>query len=169
MSEDRSRRGLRDLVLSMAVVGAFVAFLYAVVWRPAPDPVRTVDTGQALAAAEAEAGYEVLAPEGLSEQWRPTAVRFEPTAAGSTWFLGFVTPEDQYIAVAQTDGDPADFIDEQTLSGMPDGQRDAAGRTWLQFASDDQRSLVSTTDESTTVVTGTVGYDELAAFAERLS
>ena len=40
MSEDRTKRGIRDLVLSMAVVGIFVAFLFVVVWRPAPEAVK---------------------------------------------------------------------------------------------------------------------------------
>ena len=30
MSSDRTKRGLRDLILSLAVVGVFVAFLFAV-------------------------------------------------------------------------------------------------------------------------------------------
>ena len=40
MAEQRTARGLRDLVLSLSVVGLGVLFLFVVVWRPAPDPVR---------------------------------------------------------------------------------------------------------------------------------
>ena len=47
---------MRDLVLSMAVVGIFVAFLYLVVLRPTPDPVKVVDvTGPATVAQQAGA------------------------------------------------------------------------------------------------------------------
>jgi hypothetical protein len=169
VSEDRTKRGVRDLVLSLAVVGVFVAFLYAVVWRPAPDPVRVVDPTLQLEAARAQADYPVLAPLGLSSQWRPTSARFE--AAGgdaTTWFLGYVTPEDQYVALAQTDGDADAFIAAQTLEGRPDGERVIAGEAWQQYVADDQRSLVRTADGSTTVVTGTVDYAQLQAFAERL-
>lgn len=169
MSEQRAKRGLRDLVLSLGVVGLFVAFLYAVVWRPAPEPVRTIDPAETLRLAESDADYEVLAPEGLSEQWRPTSARYEPAGDGSTWFLGYVTPDGQYVAVAQTDGDPEAFIGEQTLSGSPEGVREIRDEQWQQYATDDQRSLVRATDESTTVVTGTVDYDQLQDFAERLS
>jgi hypothetical protein len=169
MSEQRAKRGLRDLVLSLGVVGLFVAFLYAVVWRPAPEPVRTVDPAETLRLAESDADYEVLAPEGLSGQWRATAARYEPTSDGSVWFLGYVTPDDQYVAVAQTDGDPEGFIEEQTLSGAPDGLREIDDEQWQQYAADDQRSLVRATDESTTVVTGTVDYGRLQDFVLRLS
>ncbi len=168
MSDDRSKRGLRDLILSMAVVGAFVAFLVAVVWRPAPDPVRTVDPAPMVQAARAQADY-VLVPAGLPAQWRTTSARFEQNADSSTWFLGYVTPEDEYVALAQTDADPAEFIEEQTLQGTPDGERSIDGQQWLQYVSDDQRSLVLTTSDSTTVVTGTVSYDQLQEFIGKLS
>ena len=118
MSEDRTKRGIRDLVLSLAVVSVFVAFLVAVAWRPSPEPVRTVDPALQLEAARAQADYPVLAPIGLSSEWKPTSARFEATPTGSTWFLGYVTPDQQYIALTQTDGDPAAFVAEQTLQGQ---------------------------------------------------
>ncbi len=94
---------------------------------------------------------------------------FEADETSSTWFLGYVTPEGQYIAVAQTDGDAGDFVQEQTLQGQPDGQRTIAGDQWQQYVAGDQRSLVRTTPQSTTVVTGTVSYEQLQEFVGRLS
>ena len=169
MSEDRTKRGLRDLILSLAVVGIFVAFLFAVVWRPSPDPVRTVDPAYQLQVAREQATFDVLAPVGLSDQGKPTSARFEAGDGDSTvWFLGYVTPEQQYIAVAQTDGDAEQFIEEQTLEGSPDGERQIAGQTWQQYVSGDQRSLVRSDPRGTTVVTGTVSYEQLQSFVERL-
>lgn len=170
MSEDRTKRGVRDLILSLAVVGVAVAFLYVIVWRPAPEQVRTVDPTLQLEAARAQASYPVLAPEGLPVDWKPTSARFEVAADDtSSWFLGYVTPQMQYVAVAQSDADAAPFIAEQTLQGTEDGSREIAGKTWRQYVSADQRSLVRTDNGSTVVVTGTVSYDELAQFAQRLS
>lgn len=77
MSEDRTKRGVRDLVLSMAVVGLFVAFLFVVVWRPAPEAVKVVDPLPMLQVAREQADYPVLAPVGLDDQWRATSARFE--------------------------------------------------------------------------------------------
>ncbi len=169
MSEDRTKRGLRDLVLSLAVVGIFVAFLFAVVWRPAPEAVKVVDPTLQLDAARAQASYDVLAPEGLSPDWKSTSARFEANEDGSTtWFLGYVTPSGQYVALAQTDGPESEFVQEQTLDGVPDGQRDVAGEQWRQYLSGGQRSLVTSSQGATTVVTGTVSYDELASFVDRL-
>lgn len=170
MSEDRTKRGVRDLVLSLAVVGAFVVFLYAVVWRPTSDQIRTVDPTLQIEAAQAQAPYPVLIPIGLPADWKTTSARFDAEPDGSTtWFLGYVTPDQRYIAVAQTDGAPQPFIAQQTLQGTPDGERVVAGDVWAQYVSGDQRSLVRTMKKSTAVVTGTVSYDELSAFVQRLS
>lgn len=169
MSEDRTKRGIRDLVLSMAVVGVFVAFLFAVVWRPSPDPVRTVDPTFQLQAARAQADYPVLAPEGLSSDWRATSARFEAQGEDATsWFLGYVTPDGDYVALTQTDAEAQPFIEEQTLQGTPDGERSIDGQVWQQYVSADQRSLVLRQADVTTVVTGTVDYDQLQAFVQRL-
>lgn len=169
MSSDRTKRGLRDLVLSLAVVGLFVAFLFVVVWRPSPDPVRTVDPAPVLLSAREQAGYPVYAPTGLTGNWRATSARFEADGDATVWFLGYVTPDDQYIAVAQTDGDAQNFIEEQTLDGSPDGEMTVDGQVWQRYTTTDQRSLVRSSDGSTVVVTGSVSYEQLADFAGRLS
>jgi hypothetical protein len=169
MSSDRTKRGVRDLILSMAVVGVFVAFLFVVVWRPSPDPVRTVDPAPALLTAREQAGYPVYAPAGLSPQWRATSARFEADGDATVWFLGYVTPDDEYIAVAQTDGDPETFIEEQTLEGVPDGETTIGAQVWQRYSTPDQRSLVRTAEGSTVIVTGSASYEQLADFAGRLA
>lgn len=170
MSDDRTKRGIRDLILSMAVVGIFVAFLFAVVWRPSPDPIRTVDPVPQFEAARAQADYTVLAPQGLSADWKPTSARFEAEGDDATsWFVGYVTPEGQFVALTQSDADPVEFTEKQTLQGTPDGERVIDGTTWTQYIANDQRSLVSTADGATTIVTGTVSYERLQAFVERLA
>jgi hypothetical protein len=168
VSDDRTKRGLRDLVLSLAVVGLFVGFLFAVVWRPAPEAVKVVDPLPMLQVAREQAEYPVLAPVGLGTDWRATSARFEQGEASSTWFLGYVNPDDEFVAVTQTDGSPEEFIQEQTVQGSPDGTREIAGQTWQQYRGEDQQSLVLSGPEGTTVVTGTVSYDELQSFVERL-
>lgn len=169
MSEDRTKRGFRDLVLSMAVVALFVAFLYAVVWRPSPDPIRTVDPTGQLELARSQADYPVLAPVGLPADWKPTSARFDAEGDDATsWFVGYVTPAGAYVALTQSDADPQEFIEAQTLQGALDGERSINGQAWIQYVSGDQRSLVRTADGVTTVVTGTVSYEELQAFVERL-
>lgn len=111
----------------------------------------------------------MYAPTGLTGNWRATSARFEADGDATVWFLGYVTPDDQYIAVAQTDGDAQNFIEEQTLDGSPDGEMTVDGQVWQRYTTTDQRSLVRSSDGSTVVVTGSVSYEQLADFAGRLS
>lgn len=171
-TKDRTRQTVRDLLISMAVVGLFVAFLYLIVWRPTPDPVRVVDVaGPASVAASAQA-FEVVVPVGLPDGWRATSARFTPgdDPQTGTWFNGYVDPDGQFVAVVQQDYDIDDFIADQTDDGTAEGSVVINGRSWTQYvsASSGERSLVNQSGEVTTVVTGTVSYEALAEFAGRL-
>lgn len=166
----RGRQTARDLLLSLGVVAGFVLFLVVMVARPQPQEIREVDPAPMLAAARQQADYPVLAPGSLSDEWRATSARFTGNPDGSTtWFLGYVTPQGEYVGVAQSDGRAAEFIEQQTAEGQAVGQQTAAGRTWQQYQADNgDTSLVASDKDVTTVVTGTLPFDELAAFAEQL-
>lgn len=171
-TKDRARQTVRDLVISMAVVGAFVAFLFLIVLRPTPDPVKTVEVAGSAQQAQATGAFEVLVPQGLPPGWRATSARFTPGVdpGTGTWFNGYLNPDDAFVAVVQQDFDVEDFVIEQTDQGMPEGTVTIDGVNWQQYASAEsgELSLVNVSPEVTTVVTGTVGYDQLEDFAGRL-
>jgi Protein of unknown function (DUF4245) len=123
-----------------------------------------------LSAARSDAPYPILAPVGLSERWRATSVRYEPDETATTWHLGFVTPQDAYAGVEQSDGRPSNFIQEMTNAGGLEGTREIDGFTWQRWLreSKGQRSLVLTQDNVTTIVTGTASWDELHELASAL-
>lgn len=174
----RMSRTVRDMVWSLAVVLVVVAAILLVTKRPAPDPIRVVDYAGALAMARAQADYPVLAPVRLGPDWRATSARWEPTAAtGSVpaWHLGMIAPDGSYVQVAQAEtaaggGDDREYVAEQTAGGQAAGTATIAGRTWdrREAADPAQRSLVSTADGVTVVVTGTAAWDTLEAFAGSL-
>lgn len=171
-TKSRANQTVRDLVISMSVVGLFVAFLFLIVLRPTPDPVKVVDVAGPAQVAQSAEVFEVLVPVGLPEGWRATSARFTPGAepGTGTWFNGYLNPADQFVAVTQQDFDIEDFVVEQTDAGQPDGTVTVDGRTWQRYSSNEtgERSLVDTTAQVTTVVTGTVSYEELATFAATL-
>lgn len=161
------------MVLSMTVVLLVVGFVLLVTWRPAPDPVRVVDYATALAQARAQADYPVLAPVRLPDDWRATSARWQPTATtGDTpaWHLGMVAPDGTYVQVSQAADGSADFVDEQTADGRPEGSATLDGVTWERRVSADpeQRSLVLTAGGVTTVVTGSGPWETVEAFAGAL-
>ena len=166
------RQTVRDMVLTLLVVGGMVLFLYVMVLRPKPAPVREVDVDAATITAVQADALPIEVPTGLDPGWRPTSARFTPGPQPGTgqWFVGYVTPDDKYVALAASDYDAKQFVDDQTVSGNPDGEQEINGVTWKRYFApgngnvQDQRSLVREQSGVTTVVTGTVSYDELAAF-----
>ena len=172
MAENKPRAlsTVRDMVISLSVVLAIVGFVVLFIPRPNTDAVRVVDYSTVLGQARSDAPYQILAPEGLSERWRATSARYEPDPGGTTWHLGFVTPQDAYAGLEQSDGRRTAFVDEMTNQGAPEGTTQIDGVTWERRLRPSrlQRSLVLVQDDVTTIVTGTASWDELQELASSL-
>ncbi len=156
------------MLLSLAVVGALVAFWIAVAPHSAQNPVKPISYQADLGGARRAAPYRVLAPAGLSDRWRATSVRFDASDPHNVrWHLGFIAPDQQYVAVEQTNGVGATMIAAEGQHGAADGSMDVAGAPWARYHGT-YNSLARTDRGVTTLVTGTAGYPELAAFAAAL-
>ncbi len=173
----RLRQTVRDMVLSLLVVGAIV-MLVAQPWnRPGPA-VRDVDWRPVGVAFAGQAGFPVLAPTSLPRGWQATSVRIEPTVDGRTaWHVGWMTGGEQYAALEQSDTADVRYVATLTDSGSPTGSAYVSGaRTWQRLVSSDgrTRSLVHTQDlagdrTATYVVTGSADWSELEALAASLA
>ena len=170
----RGRETVRDMVISMAVVGGGVLALLLVSHRPQPEAgIKEIDWRPAAATARAGAEYPVLAPEGLSAQWRATSARFEtmPSSGGRpVWHLGLVTPGNGYAGLEQTDGDAARFVRDVVDGAQPVGESSIAGQTWQQYGpgANGFRSLVLAQPSSTVIITGSAALPELEQLAGAL-
>ena len=167
---------MRSLLVILIPV-LIVSFLFT---RTPDEPVEVVDWRPVLTRARAEAPYPVMAPTGLPEQWRPTRVIWvkagEPYLNGEAsvrnfWELGFLNPDDIYVALSQGDLQADDFVKDRSREGSADGESRVGGGTWRRLVSPDDRtrSLVLTQREVTTVVSGDVPYGALEAYASALS
>lgn len=163
------------LVLFVPVV--LVTRLFTV--DPAEPPIRAIDWRPVAAQAAATASYDVLAPTNLPEGWISTRARFtesgrslngEP-ALGDTFQLGFLSPEQRYIALDQRDVAAGAFIAAVTRQGRPDGESAAGGRDWARYVSEDGRthSLVEQQGDAASIVSGDLPYEALEAFASTLA
>lgn len=165
----RGRQTVRDMVLSLAVIGVMAGVIYYFTPHGGADPVRPVSYTVELGQARRAAPYPVAAPAGLPAGWRATSVRYDGSdPANAHWHLGFIDPENQYAAVEQSDGDPAGFIGETTQSSHRTGTQTVAGQTWDRYDGGRYRALVRRQGKATTVVTGTAPFDQLARLAAAL-
>ncbi len=167
----RGRQTVRDMVLSLAVIGAIVAVIYLFIPHGGEggDPVKQVGYSVELGQARRAAPYPVAAPAGLGRDWRATSVRYDGSDPRSTtWHLGFVDPQNQYVAVEQSNGDPDRFIAQTTLQSEKDGSQQVSGRPWDRYDGGRYRALVQRSGGTTTMVAGTAPFDQLAQMAAAL-
>ena len=168
----RLSQTVSDMARSMIVVLVVVGAILLVTWRPQPDAVRAVDPTSALITARATAGFPILYPQGLTSDWVPTSVRWDlpaDAAPDPAWHVGFVTPQEQYAALGQSATTNPEYLPAQTQGGAPAGPGPEGWQRYENTAPEPTRSLVTTVDGVTIVVSGTTSWEVLLDFAERLS
>ncbi len=177
----RSRLGVRDMVLSMLLVGVVVV-LVAQPWRQnaVQTPARLVPWQPVAAAFATSVDWPVLVPVPPPAGWESTSARIEPTLDGRTALhIGWITSDQQYAALEQSDTADIRYVGSKTADGAASGAPYlAGGRTWDRLVSADgaTRSLVQVAEPSTGaqgrltyVVTGSAPWSELEALASSLS
>ncbi|AXE39420.1 DUF4245 domain-containing protein [Acidipropionibacterium virtanenii] len=169
------------MLLSLAVILIPILLIVWAFTRTPDEPeVDRVDWKPAVAEARSGAGYPVLAPVEIPADWKPVKARYaerggrwvgQTQAAGNRLELGFVSGDDVYIAVNQSDEpDKAAYIASVTRSSATDGSAMVGDQTWQRRVSEDgrTRSLVRAVGGSTAIVVGDAGYTALESFARTL-
>ncbi len=165
----RGKQSVRDMVLSVVVIGAVVAGIYVFVPHSGSDQVKTVSYRVEVGQARRTAPYPVLAPAGLSKGWHATSVSYDGANPRAVhWHLGFVDPDDQYVALDQSNAGAAHFIDAETRGSQHSGAQTVRGVTWQRYSGGRYRALARTADGDTTVVYGTAPYGQLAQMVAAL-
>ena len=126
----------RDMVLSMAVVGAVVLGVFWMVAWQRPEvqgPIRPeADVEQVFTDVRIGDTFPVLEPVDLPDGWTPTSAWFDSeqvsgVVGGGVLHVGYLTPEGSYAEVKQTDGDRAAAVDEW-VDGAVRYRRGSGGR-----------------------------------------
>ncbi|MGK5629021.1 DUF4245 domain-containing protein [Streptomyces sp. URMC 123] len=167
----RGKQTVRDMVLSLAVIGVAAALMYLFIPHDeSKDPVRTVDYRVELETARRAAPYKVAAPQGLGEGWRATSVTYKGVSEhGAVWHLGFLNPNDEYVAVEQGDGPERKFVEQVTRDAEKTERTQRVGdQEWTRWEGPKYDALVRTEGGVTTVVTGTAPFEDLARMAAAL-
>ncbi|MFX4294945.1 DUF4245 domain-containing protein [Streptomyces bohaiensis] len=170
--QPRKLKTVRDMLLSMAVITVGALFFYVV--QPTDtgqDPVRAVDYAVEASTASRAAPYELVVPEDLDEGWRATSVRYRQSSDhGALWRIGFMDPDNEYVALGQADGPARAFVHDFSQGAQDTGETVTVdGREWAVHAGSKYDALVSEEGDVTTVVTGTAGAAQLEAFAAALA
>ncbi|MEV8525861.1 DUF4245 domain-containing protein [Streptomyces sp. NPDC052000] len=166
-----SKQTVRNMLQSLAVIGIAAAVIY--VFIPHDDsgvPVKTVDYKVELTTVRRAAPYPVAAPVGLPDQdkWRATSVSYDG-GKDNAWHLGFLDPQNQYVAIEQSTAPVEKFVAEVSRdAAKTEKSQRIAGATWTYWDGPKYDALVRQDKGSTTVVTGTAPYAQLVAMAGAL-
>ncbi|MBX3098404.1 MAG: DUF4245 domain-containing protein [Salinibacterium sp.] len=171
----RANQTLLNLVVALLGSLLVVLFLVTVVVRPTPPPTIGIDYAAVAGEAQVDASEMLLAPV-LPEGWSANDARFEKKQQVPTWYIGFLTPGEQYIGLDQGLGaNPtwqAALLDNvnQTATVTIDG---------IEWAVFDQRtasdpgnyafSLATTHGDSTILLHGTASDEEFQILATAIA
>ncbi|MET9467985.1 DUF4245 domain-containing protein [Streptomyces sp. NPDC006544] len=165
----KGKQTVRDMVLSLAVIGLVVGGIYMFIPHDEKaDPTRVVDYRVETLTARRAAPYPLAAPVGLPQEWRATSVGFERKSANA-WHLGFLDPQQQYVAVEQSTDTTAGYIGKVTKKATATGQSQQVGdQVWERWDGEKYDALVRREQGYVTVVTGTGSFEQLGAMAAAL-
>jgi hypothetical protein len=172
----REAKTPNNLVIALVASLGIVLFLVLVVVRANPGATDPID--YAAVAAQAQPGVETpLVTPVLPPGWSANAATLESSADESfTWYIGFVTPENQFLALEQGIDTNAGWFASYLTSATPTGTEVIDGIEWEVY---DQRdaddpgnfaySLTTTVDGTDYLVHGTADDGEFALFASALA
>jgi hypothetical protein len=172
----REAKTPNNLVIALVASLGIVLFLVLVVVRANPGVSEPID--YAAVAAQAQPGVETpLATPVLPPGWAANAATLEPKADDSfTWYTGFVTPKNQFVALEQGINTNPGWFASFLTSATPTGTAVIDGIEWDvydQRDSDDPGnfaySLTTTVDGVDYLVHGTADDGEFALFASALA
>ncbi len=170
----RAAQTTRNLIGALVATLIVVLFLVLVVVRPDLQAADPVDF--ATVASQAQPGVDAtLAAPVLPVGW--SANRADLTTSGDipVWYVGFITPGDQFIALNQGVNANATWVDNTLERAKPTGSTTIDGIEWTVYdhrSADDPGNLayalVTVAGESTYVLHGTASDDEFALLAQSL-
>lgn len=171
----RSNQTLLNLVIALLGSLAVVVFLVAVVVRPAPPPAEGIDYATIASQAQNETAEPLLSPV-LPPGWSANDARFQTTQQVPTWYIGLLTPGEQYIGLDQGIGANATWQAALLDSAQPTGDVTIDGIDWTVYDQRDSNdpgnfaySLATTRGESTVLLHGTGSDEEFALLATAIA
>jgi len=138
------------------------------------DPIRTVDTSSAERAASQLAGYQLLVPRGLSDDWRSTSVRTNAGSASAgdpvTLAIGWYTPAEEYAGYVVSDDREATALTDVLDDATEDGEQQVGTESWQRLTTARGETVLTRTEGTATLlVTGSASDDELETLAGSLA
>src|SRR5690554_7120105 len=172
----RSNQTALNLVAALVICLLVVLLTVLVVVRPDPAPREPIDF--AAIADDAQPGVdEPLITPQLPDTWSANSARLETKAGVTSWYIGLITPDTEFIALRQGIDANETWLAGQLGFSQPEGAVTIAGTDWTLYDNRDARddpgnlAYVMTTEhgDSTVILFGTATDGEFETLAESVS
>jgi hypothetical protein len=167
----RQAQTYRNLLWALVASLLVVLFLVLVVVRPDQTAVAPVDYGAVAAQAQSEFSTSISAP-ALPPEWTANDAELRQVGAIDTWYIGFITPKQQFIALNQGLDANATWVDTLLDGGSPTGSLRIGTQEWTVYDHRDGEdpgnlayALVTESGDSTFVLHGTASDVEFETLA----
>jgi Protein of unknown function (DUF4245) len=152
------------LLICLALVG------WQALRQSGEEPVREVDPTSSVRASAEQAGYDVVAPAGLPDGYRPTSARTTAgrAEAGDPVILeiGYLTPEEEFAGFVVGDDRDADPLSRVLDGASGEEQVEISGEAWTRVTTmRGETALTREAGEATVVVFGSASDEELTEVA----
>ncbi|MFF2271175.1 DUF4245 domain-containing protein [Agromyces sp. NPDC058136] len=174
----RQRQTTKNLVLALGASLALVVVIVLLVPRSDTPLERDVDVAQVAEQAQIATDDPIVVPE-LSEGWRANAaeLRTSQTDGVTAWYIGYLTPSDEYLGVYQGfDANPT-WVSELLARTLATGTTTIDGIEWTIYDNRDtdddvgnaRYALTTESGGSTFVLLGTATPDEFTELATAIA
>ena len=171
----RSNQTLLNLVVALIASLGIVLFLVVVVVRPDSATRPAIDYVAVAADAQGATSEPLIVP-ALPDGWTANDARLETKSGVLDWYVGFLTPSVQFIALEQgVDGNPT-WLATILESAQPTGTTSIDGLDWSIYDRRDVKdpgnfaySMSTTSAGSTIVLHGTAPTAEFELLAASIA
>ena len=174
----RSRKTVNNLVLSLLATLGAVFVLVLLVPRSDGPVDRTVDFAAVASQVQVGIDEHLVVPE-LPDGWRANAAqwRLGGTDKIPSWYIGLLTPRNEFIGLTQALGANPTWIGQQLKDAPASQTLTLGGVTWDVYrnpAAEKDRgnfdyALVTSAGTSSYLLVGTADEDEFAALATAIA
>jgi hypothetical protein len=167
-SKRRGSETVRDMVISMAVLGLGVALLLLVTWRPDQPTYTPVSPVEVSKVAQQDANFQLFLPV-VPNNWEATTAWLEPLSnSNDHWHMSYVIDESRYVGFEQTDGNRDLLLNSRVGQQREDLQ--IGNLLFEMFAGQNDIELVAvTTIGKTTLIVSLTDAKDFQAVAEVIS
>lgn len=175
-AKHRAKQTLRNLIFSLLVSVGLMAAMVLGLPRDDSNRLNPVDYLQVAQEAETSVGKQILAP-AIPEDWWSNGARLENELDVQSWYLGFVTPDNQFIGMSQAFESNPSWLALTLQGNWQDGELSVEGKTWQIWPTltpqnppgTKEYAMVYEYGDSAVVLFGTAKKDDFLKLAGEIS